>query len=139
MQSVEIYIAPDGRPLGQLPLPESLEQLEIRAKQHPRLVGELRALILRLQQLGTSGKKTLKLFPSTSNRSEQLHLQQLMSGMIYRNIGTLYCPHCSEMIDAERVIYEEFKRGKYEGNTSTGKRFYCPRNHMLFEHLDIRF
>lgn len=138
MQSVEIYMKSDGLPLGQLPFAESIDYLESCAKAHPRLVGEYRSLIQRLQHLGAGGSATLKLVPSQSNRSECLHLQHLVSQLIFRNLGTLYCQHCNGMISADRIIYEEFRRGKYADKPVTGKRFYCSRNHMLFEHLDIR-
>lgn len=139
MPCVEIYMSSNSHPLGQLPVEECLETLESKAREHPRLVGELRALIQHIKQLALSGKQVLKLAPSESNRSERLHLQHMTSSLIYQNIGALHCPQCAEMIDAERIIYEEFKRGKASEKSSTGKRFYCPKNHLLFEHLDLRF
>lgn len=139
MQSVEIYMTPTGKPLGLLPYSASIDYLENRARQHPRLVGEYRALIQRLHHLSKTGSPTVKLVPSEINRSERLHLQQLISALIFENIGTLYCPQCSDMIEAPQIIFEEFKRGKYAEKSVSGKRFYCNRNHMLFEHLDIRF
>lgn len=139
MQSVEIYMKANGSPLGQLPVPESIDYLEQCAKEYPRLVGEYRSLIQRLEQLRRGGASTLKLTPSESNRSERLHLQHLISNLIFRNVGTLFCPQCSQMIAADRVIFEEFKRGKYAEKSVSGKRFYCSQNHLLFEHLNVRF
>lgn len=139
MQSVQIYMAADGHPLGQLPFSDAIDYLENCARQHPRLVGEYRALIQRIQQLGSAGNGTLKLVPSQINRSERLHLQQLVSSLIFNNIGTLYCPRCNAMIEAQHIIFEEFRRGKVAEQSVTGRRFYCNRDHMLFEHLNISF
>lgn len=137
MQSVEIYMAADGQPLGQLPFSDSIDHLENCARQHPRLVGEYRALIQRLQQLGRAGSAKLKLVPSQINRSERLHLQHLVSSLIFNNVGTLYCPRCNAMIKAQHIVFEEFRRGKYAEKSVSGRRFYCNRDHMLFEHLNI--
>lgn len=139
MQSVEIYLNRSGTPVGQLPYPESIDYLETRAREHPRLVGEYRSLIQRLQQLSAAGEQKLKLVPSEINRSERLHLQQLLGSLIFNNVGSLYCTQCQDMIEAEKLIYEEFKRGRLAEKSVSGKRFYCNRNHMLFEHLDIKF
>ena len=137
MHSVEIYLQPNGLPLGQMPLQETIDHLNSCAKQHPRLVGEYRSLILRIEQLQSQGSPVLKLIPSHTNRSEKLHLEQLVSRLVFMNIGQLHCESCNAAIAADSVIFEQFKRGKHGEKAASGKRFYCPRNHLLFEHLDV--
>ena len=137
MQSVEIYLSPHDPPLGRVPLEESIDHLENCARRHPGLVGEYRSLLQRLEQLEKPDSSILKLMPSPSNRSERLHLQHLVSHLIFTNMGALHCRACGGLIPAQKIIFEQFQRGKYGEKAASGKRFYCPQQHLLFEHLDI--
>ena len=136
--NIEIYFQRQGPPLSILPLQQSLKHLHHCAQKHPKLVGEYKSLIMRIEHLQYQFVGAIKIRPSETNRCESLHLKQMVSHLVFDNIGSMHCPHCRKLIPSADIIYEHYQRGKHNSKAASGKRFYCPKSHLIFELLDFK-
>lgn len=136
-RNLEIYLQPLGPPMGVLPVQESLLHLNRYAKKHPKLVGEYRSIIMRIEHLAKQFNDAVKIRPSETNRSESLHLKEMLSELVLSDQGAMQCRQCNALIKSEDIIFERFQRGKNGAKASTGKRFYCSKSHLIFELLDF--
>lgn len=131
--TIDIYLDSKDHFFSRLPYQASMEYFDKCKLEHPELKGEYKAITMRLDYLSKSSGDVIHMQASATDRIERLHLKQLTSHLIAKKLGEMYCNDCSSSVKADNIIFETYQR-----ECSSGERFYCSHNHLIFEQIHTK-
>lgn len=131
--TIDIYLNNKDVFFSRLPFKESMQYFEECRQNHPQLAGEYKAITIRLEYLAKSSGDTIHMQASATDRIERLHLKQLTCHLVAKKLGEMHCNECAKSIAASHIIFETYQR-----ENSSGERFYCPNNHLIFEQINTK-
>lgn len=132
-RQLHIKLDRSGAFFSSLPLLAAQQYFADAIKQNPQRVGEYKAVQMRLQQLQQRQIEDVIFQASDADRVESLHLKQLTAQLLSKGQGEIPCTSCGSSIDGGQIIHEMYQRAK-----TSGQRFYCHRNHLIFELIDFK-